>query len=136
MLSFVPILRQTKCTLVGAARRYRTNGKKAFWILSDQGVVSLGNFLTQLMLARHLGLKQLGVYAILYELTLFLNSMQASMVLFPLIIRGAVADKQKLSRLAGRALVLTIVLAPVLGSGALAARCWKEMSSGSGRWSR
>jgi len=105
---------------MGAAKRYRTNGTKLFWVLSDQGVVSLGNFVTQLMLARHLGLKQLGVYAILYELTLFLNSMQASMVLFPLIIRGAVADQQRMSRLAGRALVLTVVLVPVIGSGALA----------------
>src|SRR4051794_5990859 len=105
---------------MSAAKRYRTNGTKLFWVLSDQGVVSLGNFATQLLLARHLGLKQLGVYAILYELTLFLNSMQASMVLFPLIIRGAVADQQRMSRLAGRALVLTVVLVPVIGSGALA----------------
>src|SRR4051812_33758241 len=114
------MLRQTKWSIMGAAVRYRTNGTKLFWVLGDQGVVSLGNFVTQLMLARHLGLKQLGVYAILYELTLFLNSMQASMVLFPLIIRGAVADQQRMSRLAGRALVLTIVLVPVVGSGALA----------------
>ncbi|MBC8107893.1 MAG: polysaccharide biosynthesis C-terminal domain-containing protein [Anaerolineae bacterium] len=105
---------------MSAAQRYRTNGTKIFWVLSDQGVVSAGNFFTQLMLARHLGLKQLGVYAILYELTLFLNSMQASTVLFPLIIRGAVADQQRMSRLAGRALVLTLVLVPIVGSGALA----------------
>ncbi|CAN5361159.1 hypothetical protein BH09PLA1_BH09PLA1_21190 [soil metagenome] len=121
LLPFVPILRSAKGTFVGAALRYRSSGTKAFWVLSDQGVVSLGNFITHLMLARHLGLQQLGVYAILYELTLFLNSMQASTVLFPLLIRGAVADQQKLSRLAGRALVLTIVFTPLLGPWLLAA---------------
>ena len=117
----VPILRQAKWSVIGTAKRFRSSGTKAFWVLSDQGVVSLGNFITHLMVARHLGLKQLGVYAILSELTLFLNSMHASLVMFPLVIRGAVADDQRLSRLAGRAMVLTIVLAPVLGSGVLAA---------------
>lgn len=121
VLSLIPLLQKTKRSVVGVARRHRHNGTKVFWVLSDQGVVSLGNFITSLMLARHLGLKQLGVYAIIYELTLFLNSMQASMVLFPLIIRGAVADDQKLSRLAGRAMIVTLALAPLLGCGALAA---------------
>jgi O-antigen/teichoic acid export membrane protein len=121
VLSLIPILQKTKQRVVGAARRHRVIGTKAFWVLSDQGVVSLGNFVTSLMLARHLGLKQLGIYAIIYELTLFLNSMQASLVLFPLIMRGAVADDQKLSRLAGRAMIVTLALAPVLGCGALAA---------------
>jgi O-antigen/teichoic acid export membrane protein len=121
MSSVYPMIRTAKWSLIGTAKRYRHSGTKAFWVLFDQGLVSLGNFVTHLMLARTLDLKSLGVYAILYELTLFLNSMQASMVLFPLVIRGAVADHHKVSRLAGRAIVLTFVLVPVLGTLVLGA---------------
>jgi O-antigen/teichoic acid export membrane protein len=112
----VPHLRQTKRRAVAAAMRYRHSGVKAFWALGDQGVASLGNFLCNLILARTLGLAELGLYGVLYELGLFLNSVHAATVLFPLNVRGAVADgRMRFARLAGRSLMYTLLLAPVLG---------------------
>src|SRR4051794_3437451 len=95
-----PILQQTKWRVVGTAKRFRYSGIKAFWALGDQGIVSLGNFVTNLILARTLPLAELGLYGILYELGLFLNSMQAATILFPLNVKGAVADDDFFSRLA------------------------------------
>ena len=113
----VPHLRQAKRRCIAVAQRYRYAGQKAFWVLGDQGFASLGNFLSNLIIARTLGLAELGLYGILYELGLFLNSMHAATVLFPLNVKGAVADgRAKFARLAGRSLTYTLVLAPGLGA--------------------
>ena len=118
--SVVPILRRAKGRAVAAVHRWRYSGEKAFWLLADQGVSSLGNFLTNLLLARALGLAEAGLYLLLYELGLFLNSLQAATILFPLNVKGAVANKVHFARIAGRAVVVTLLLAPVLGIGLLA----------------
>lgn len=111
-----PHLRETKRRCLAVAQRYRYAGQKAFWALGDQGVASLGNFLSNLIIARTLGLAELGLYGVLYELGLFLNSMHAATVLFPLNVKGAVADgRAKFARLAGRSLTYTLLLAPGLG---------------------
>jgi O-antigen/teichoic acid export membrane protein len=120
LTTVVPILRQTKYRVVGAAKRYRYSGIKAFWALGDQGIVSLGNFITNLILAQRLPLAELGLYGIVYELSLFLNSMQAAMILFPLNVKGAVAEEDFFTRLAGRSIICTLLLAPLLGLGLLA----------------
>lgn len=120
LTAVIPILRQTKYRVVGTAKRFRYSGVKAFWALGDQGIVSLGNFITNLMLARTLPLAELGLYGILYELGLFLNTMQAATILFPLNVKGAVAEEDFFARLAGRSVITTLLLAPLLGLGLLA----------------
>src|SRR3954447_6217549 len=119
MSSVVPILRETKYRVVGTAKRFRHSGIKAVFALGDQGIVSLGNFGTNLILARTLPLAELGLYGILYELSLFLNSMQAATILFPLNVKGAVAEENFFARLAGRSIILTLLMAPLLGIGLL-----------------
>jgi len=63
MSSVVPILRETKYRVVGTAKRFRHSGIKAVFALGDQGIVSLGNFGTNLILARTLPLAELGLTA-------------------------------------------------------------------------
>jgi O-antigen/teichoic acid export membrane protein len=91
--------------------------------LADQGAVSLGNCLTNFLLARNLPMQQFGLFAILLEAMLFLNSLQAALVIYPLTVRGAVVDRSGLRRLAGACVLMTMILALPLGAAvALAAR--------------
>jgi O-antigen/teichoic acid export membrane protein len=86
-------------------------GKRSLWALADQGVVSLGNCATNVMLARGLASTQFGAFAILLEAMIFLNTLQAALVIYPLSVRGAVLDRNGLRRLAGACLLLTLALA-------------------------
>lgn len=98
----------------------RTRG---VWALADQGVVSLGNCVTNFLLARNLPMRDFGIFAILLEAMLFLNSLQAALVIYPLSVRGAVLDQRGLRRLTGACLLMTMILALPLGAAiALGAR--------------
>jgi O-antigen/teichoic acid export membrane protein len=68
-------------------------------------------------------MQQFGLFAILIEAMLFLNSLQAALVIYPLTVRGAVVDRLGLRRLAGACVLMTMILALPLGAAvALAAR--------------
>ncbi len=81
--------------------------RRGIWALADQGLVSLGNCATSVLLARSLSVGQYGIFAILLEVMLFLNSLQAAVVIYPLSVKGAKLDKEALRRLAGACLFLT-----------------------------
>lgn len=89
---------------------------KSFWALSDQAVVSLGTFLTNILLARHLALPEYGTYALLTGTLLFLGGFHAALVGYPLSVTGAEADENGLRRLAGTAVGLVLALALPLGA--------------------
>ncbi|CAN5472147.1 hypothetical protein BH09PLA1_BH09PLA1_27280 [soil metagenome] len=91
------------------------SSRRSVWALSDQGIVSLGNCATNVLLARSLGVAEFGIFALLLEAMLFLNSLQAALVIYPLSVRGAILDRDGLRRLAGSCLMLTFVLALPLG---------------------
>lgn len=92
--------------------------------MADQSVLSLGNFLTSVLLARawH-DPKVYGVYALCLTVINFLNTLHASLVTYPLTVRGAACDDatpagaDRLRRLTGRALTATLCLAPLLALG-------------------
>ena len=89
--------------------------RRSVWALADQGIVSLGNCATNVMLARSLAVAEFGIFALLLEAMLFLNSLQAALVIYPLSVRGAILDREGLRRLAGSCLMLTLALALPLG---------------------
>src|SRR5271170_6186042 len=60
-----------------------------FWAFIDQGVVSLGNFMATVMLARALKPGEFGIFALLFGSILFLNTVHAALVTYPLSIFGA-----------------------------------------------
>lgn len=78
--------------------------KAGFWSLFDQGAVSLGNILTQMILARNLSRSDYGVFALLYGVLFFLVSSVGSVVTYPLSVKGASTDSEGLRRLVGASL--------------------------------
>jgi O-antigen/teichoic acid export membrane protein len=89
--------------------------RRATWVLIDQGVASAGNFLTANALGRYLSPSEFGVYGLLFETMLYLNSLQAALVIYPLLVRGATGDSVNLGRLATAAIIFTCALLPILG---------------------
>ncbi len=86
-----------------------------FWSIVDQGVVSAGNFLTTILLARCLLPSEYGVYALLLALMIFMIYLNSSVILYGLSLHGAVGTNAELCSLAGGSLVLGAGLALFLG---------------------
>lgn len=95
---------------------------KGFWSLADQGVVSVGNFATNILLARNVVEYDYGVFAILFGVMLFLNSIHTSFVSYPLSVKGATVELPGLQRFTGHSLLLTVLLSlPLMAAAAVAA---------------
>ena len=58
------------------------------WALTDQAVVSATNFLTNVMLARFMGLREFGIFALAWMSVLFVNSLQFALVIAPMMSIG------------------------------------------------
>jgi O-antigen/teichoic acid export membrane protein len=84
---------------------------KTFWAFLDQGVISAGNFCTNLILIRTLPENEFGVFALLLNAMLFLNNVHASTVTYTVLIRGAQADEELLGKVATGGLLATLGMA-------------------------
>lgn len=93
----------------------------SLWALADQGLVSLGTFATNLILARTLPPGEYGLYVILFGVLLFLTSIQYAIITFPLTVKGATSDRDNLRRLASASLLSSFGLALILGAGMILA---------------
>jgi O-antigen/teichoic acid export membrane protein len=82
-------------------------GRKTLWAFCDQGVISAGNFCTNLVLIRCLPTSDFGVFALLLNAMLFLNNLHASTVTYTVLIRGAQADERTLGKVATGGLIAT-----------------------------
>src|SRR5271154_3962226 len=58
------------------------------WALADQSVVSATNFLTSVMLARFMGLREFGIFALAWMVVLFANSIQNALIVAPMMSVG------------------------------------------------
>ncbi len=105
------------------ARRHIPVGVVAsgVWAIGDQGAVSLGTFLTNLLLARNLSSTEYGTYGLLIGLMQFLNGVHGSIVTYPLTVWGASLDTVAMRRLTSAFLANTFGLAAVLGLALVAA---------------
>jgi O-antigen/teichoic acid export membrane protein len=90
------------------------------WALADQAVVSLGNFGTSVLLAQNLPKVEFGVFILVFGVLQFLHSLHQSLVTYPLSVRGAASDGERLRRLAGSSLLVTLLLALPLSLGIIA----------------
>lgn len=61
---------------------------REIWALTDQSVVSATNFLTNVMLARFMGLREYGVFALAWMSVLFVNSIQNALIIAPMMSIG------------------------------------------------
>jgi O-antigen/teichoic acid export membrane protein len=65
---------------------------REIWALTDQAVVSGTNFVTTVMLTRFMGLREFGVFALAWMSVLFVNSLQAALIIAPMM---SIAPKQE-----------------------------------------
>lgn len=85
--------------------------KAGSWSFADQGTVSLGNFLTSVLLARFLAPADYGIFVLIYGVLVVLNSFHSCAVVYPLSLLGAPGTIQDLQRRVGRSLYLTLIVA-------------------------
>jgi len=98
---------------------------KGAWAMADQAVVSIGNYATVILVARNLAdVKQVGAFSMILEVLLFLNSLQSALIVYPLLVRGAVLDKPAMQRLAGGCLIATAILCIPLSVAMLGTSCY------------
>jgi O-antigen/teichoic acid export membrane protein len=87
----------------------RVVAPSGLWALIDQALVSLGGVATSIVLARSLPPSEFGVFVLLFGTMLVLNTVHASIVVFPLSIRGARATPTEMRNLTGSFLVLALL---------------------------
>jgi hypothetical protein len=92
----------------------KSESRQRLWAFADQGVVSLGNFVTTLLLARALKPSEFGVFSVLFASILFLNTIHAALVTYPLSIFGAPMPAAGLKDWTTKAIVGTLALNGVL----------------------
>ncbi len=66
----------------------RLGGGRELWALSDQALVSGANFATNLLLARCLGVREFGVYALCWTVVLLMSGLQMAAVISPMMSVG------------------------------------------------
>lgn len=87
---------------------------RASWTLVDQCVVSGGNFLLNVLLARTLSEDDYGEFALFLGAIFFLRAVDYSFISYPLSIRLCLVDDKERPRLLGNTVVLTVALSLVL----------------------
>jgi O-antigen/teichoic acid export membrane protein len=88
---------------------------RGVWGLADQGVVSAGNFASNLICARYLTLHDFGCFALLFDLMLLLNGFTAAAICYPLSVKGAGIRVAALRRYIAASIALTATCLIPLG---------------------
>ncbi|WP_243373314.1 lipopolysaccharide biosynthesis protein [Microvirga solisilvae] len=86
----------------------------ASWSLVDQATVSLGTFLVNIILARHLSPHDYGLFTILFGAIFLVQTVSGSLVFYPLSVRGGAADGEERMAIILNAVILGTVLAIVM----------------------
>ncbi|WP_066475750.1 hypothetical protein [Bosea sp. WAO] len=84
--------------------------RHASWTLIDQGVVSLGAFLLNIVLARHIAPVEYGVFALIFGILLMIQLSISSVIFYPMSIRIARLPEEERAALAGCSLALLPML--------------------------
>ena len=88
--------------------------ERASWTLVDQGLVSSGNFLLNVLLARTLSEEDYGKFALFLGAIFILRAIDYSLISYPLSLRLCVARNDERARLLGNTILLAAALALVL----------------------
>lgn len=96
--------------------------RRGFWALTDQAVVSGGNFVTNIVLANAMAANEYGRFSLLWGILLLLNSLHGGLVTYPLSVRGGAGGPPLVRLLAGGAMGMTLLLSvATIGASTLAA---------------
>lgn len=96
---------------------------RASWTLVDQGVVSLGAFLVNVQLARHLAADDYGTFALLLGAFLGLQLFNSSLLLYPMSIRLPVMQGIGRDELLSATVLLVVAFCMPLGAVLAAGLC-------------
>src|ERR1700731_4270708 len=88
--------------------------ERASWTLVDQGVVSSGNFVLNVLLARTLSQEDYGEFALFLGAIFILRTIDYSLISYPLSVRLSVASDDERAGLLGNTILLTSALSLVL----------------------
>ena len=88
--------------------------ERASWTLVDQGAVSFGNFLLNVLLARMLSEEDYGEFALFLGAIFILRTIDYSLISYPLSIRLCATGNDERGRLLGNTILLTVALSLVL----------------------
>jgi O-antigen/teichoic acid export membrane protein len=80
------------------------------WAMADQAVVSGTNFLTNVMLARFMGLSEFGVFTLAWMSVLFVNSLQYALIVAPMMSIGPQQEEKDRPSYFGAVLLQEIIL--------------------------
>jgi len=86
----------------------------ASWTLVDQGVVSFGNFLLNLLLARALSEQDYGEFALFLGSMYILRNIDYSLISYPLSLRLCITSAEERAGLLGNTILLAAILALAL----------------------
>lgn len=100
-----------------------TSIRRIFLAVSDQGVISLGNFLTGILLARHLTQSEYGTFALIIGVVISANSLHSALIGQPLTVYGAKTDAKGVGLLATGSLLMTIGISLFLNIAVFFALC-------------
>ncbi len=87
--------------------------QRASWTLFDQGIVSLGNFSVNILIARQLAPRDYGVFALLMGGLYTLQIVNASLIFYPMSVRMAVSHDDGSERLAAAFRIFLLFLVPL-----------------------
>jgi O-antigen/teichoic acid export membrane protein len=88
--------------------------QRASWTLVDQGVVSFGNFLLNVLLARTLSEEDYGEFALFLGAIFMLRTIDYSLISYPLSVRLSAASDEERAKLLGNTILLAVALSIVL----------------------
>src|SRR5215469_16286238 len=95
---------------------------QGFWPIADQCVISLGNFLTTILMARALPPAEYGVFALIFGAIIMLNTVHGALVVYPVIVSIARTGPTSSRQIVTVALVAGVAVSLTLGvAGGLAA---------------
>jgi len=86
--------------------RVDAHWSRSSWTILDQGVVSLGAFLLNIVLARNMPPAEYGMFALIIGSLLLVQLTAASLIFYPMSIRSTVLPDEERRKLIGRSIVL------------------------------
>lgn len=83
------------------------------WAIANQATVSLGNFASNLLLAKMLSPSEYGTFVLICGGCFMANALHSSVILAPMMVTSAAADEDDMRRCAAGSLLLTPITAAV-----------------------
>ena len=114
--------------MMKAARSLLERYSHISWALTDQAMVSGVNFLTGILLARFLGIREFGVYSLAWLSVLFVSSLQFAVIVSPMMSIGPKQTETEIAPYYGAVLAQQVIFSSfsfvLLYAGALASEAF------------